>query len=908
METLSTRGEEDVSAPSPEVSRSGRSRTDLTVNRGVIAGTLLAGFSAIAAAVAEWIASGRPLISSTAAAWGVVALLGFASMLLGIGLELRRRRRERQASLLDRQAEEVRAQAERQQLMDRLLAVPPLRRGHLPMIAEVNPYDTLRVSRSNYVGQDPYVLRPAVDASLDDALSDPSSRLILLIGDSKAGKSRTAYEAARRMGPTVRLIAPRPGALVDLLNLDPPLDTGPGRAVLWLDDLERYFGEASSLDSALLDRMGRDLPNVVALGTMTTNRYHERRSSEEDIGRAARQVLDRAIVARLAVELTQTEQAEAERLYPRESFDADRGIGRQLVAAWEAEQLYADSPTVSVVGWSVVQAAIDWRRAGLTRPVPASLLRELSLSYLPNRGEHARYRDTDYAEGLRWAEEQPTGSPVKLVEFISDEPGGSYEPFDYLVEYADRQDSDTYRSIPASTWEILIHRVSPGELLNLAVAADKRGEQAVEERAFRAAAESRDPLTEPWAWLALSSILEDRNDLNAAQEVLERTIDLGDPSVTPMAQVNLGALLNDKGDKQSARILYQRASDSNHPAATPSATMNLAFCAEEQGNVREAEDAYTRAMSYGDREIVAWSAFRLGLLKEKCGDVESARLNYEKAIDHIDLEGGAAAAGALGNLLVAQGDDLGARTAYQQALGSGHKDVVAYAAQALGDLLELDDSHEAQALYQRAIDSGVDEPAAVASFKLGTLLWRRGDIEGARIALERAVRSGHLEASPRAAFHLGAMLTEQGDNEGARAAYLEAVDSGHQDVGPKAISGLALLLQESGDLDGAQALFQRAADSDHPDVAPKALINLGVVLEAQGDPEGARDAYQRAIDAGNPGGLINLGILRRDEGDIEGARTFFQQAAGSGNRVAASLAASALAQLPIDDNTVEGPD
>jgi class 3 adenylate cyclase len=58
----------------------------------VITTTLLSGVLAVAVAAAEWAGSGRSLDSPAGVLWSVVALLGLATTLVGVGLELRRRR------------------------------------------------------------------------------------------------------------------------------------------------------------------------------------------------------------------------------------------------------------------------------------------------------------------------------------------------------------------------------------------------------------------------------------------------------------------------------------------------------------------------------------------------------------------------------------------------------------------------------------------------------------------------------------------------------------------------------------------------------------------------------------------------------------------------------------------------
>ena len=76
-----------MSKPAPDEPRS-----DLAGNPGFIATTLLSGVIAVAVAAAEWVGSGKALDSPAGILWAVVALLGVAAMVLGAGLELRRRR------------------------------------------------------------------------------------------------------------------------------------------------------------------------------------------------------------------------------------------------------------------------------------------------------------------------------------------------------------------------------------------------------------------------------------------------------------------------------------------------------------------------------------------------------------------------------------------------------------------------------------------------------------------------------------------------------------------------------------------------------------------------------------------------------------------------------------------------
>ena len=73
----------------------------------------------------------------------------------------------------------------------------------------------------------------------------------------------------------------------------------------------------------------------------------------------------------------------------------------------------------------------------------------------------------------------------------------------------------------------------------------------------------------------------------------------------------------------------------------------------------------------------------------------------------------------------------------------------------------------------------------MAALKLGDLLNKQGDVEGARAAYQLAIDSGNTKVASMAALSLGTMLDAQGDTT-ARAAFRLAIDSGDAEVSPMA--------------------------------------------------------------------------------------------------------------------------
>src|SRR4029077_6853543 len=93
-----------------------------------------------------------------------------------------------------------------------------LDQDELPLLAALDPY-RLGATPSEFGGsrsygqRDPYVprTRDNVDSRVRAAL--PPGRLVLVVGPSKRGKSRTSFEAAQQCWPQARLLAPTPTSL-----------------------------------------------------------------------------------------------------------------------------------------------------------------------------------------------------------------------------------------------------------------------------------------------------------------------------------------------------------------------------------------------------------------------------------------------------------------------------------------------------------------------------------------------------------------------------------------------------------------------------------------------------------------------------------------------------------------------
>jgi hypothetical protein len=286
----------------------------------------------------------------------------------------------------------------RRQIWEALLALPVSKPGILPRVADVSPYE-IGVSLSKYASKPtdrpPYWPRE-VDGQLRWALE--RERFVLLVGDSKAGKSRTAFEAAAEVLGDCDLLVPKgdPGTLGKLFALDNSVQ--PHRPMLlWLDDLERYL-DSGGLDLTLLNALAERQPPVVILATITSRRRNDLLDTPGEASRVAKLVLQKASVIQLSSRPSSSELQAVPDLYAHE--DVGNGIGETLVAAPELLRKYLDGADSHPAGRALVEAAVDWRRTGLNQPIPESALRRLAGFYFAKLRSNQELTDEAINGGL----------------------------------------------------------------------------------------------------------------------------------------------------------------------------------------------------------------------------------------------------------------------------------------------------------------------------------------------------------------------------------------------------------------------------------------------------------------------------------------------------------------------------
>jgi WD40 repeat protein/TPR repeat protein len=551
-------------------------------------------------------------------------------------------------------------------------------------------------ARSRRAGTDesvpPYVGRD-FDNELRLRLREASvdGGMILLTGDSTAGKSRAAFEAVKAELPGHQVFAPSHGT--SLGQLPEVLARRPGQYVLWLDDLEGYLGR-DGLQPDVLSALLR--LRVTVVGTLRDglrDAYRpqaERQAATAGDQEAQRQAHSGSHVLNMA-ELVEVPRVWSPRELQRAHWEDDprlvdavkhhgkHGIAEYLAAGPELWQEWRQAMRAggNPRGAALVAAAVDLARTGLIEPFTVQLLEEVHEHYLTAAGG-AALRPEPLPEAWEWVKTVRYGVTSLLVPGPGD---GEWRAFDYLIDAASRNS----QKIPEATW-----------LSAIAGARDDDEKYEVGWQAFirdaprRLAAAAFEPLALAGDAMAANNmgVLSENRILEQAKgnffgqlmELLSGKADIDEalgritsmPTdqliAEPMSALNAAGLLGSGSPSAmaDAEQWYRRAFDGGYAEAAK----NLAELLRQAGRRDEAVTWYKAAAEAG----VASAARDLGQLHEQSGNLAEAERWYRQGAEAGDHR----AADRLRQLLQRQGRDseVGAVVADQPGTDVGRDAVL----------------------------------------------------------------------------------------------------------------------------------------------------------------------------------------------------------------------------------------
>jgi TPR repeat protein len=697
-----------------------------------------------------------------------------------------------------------------------------------------------------------------LDGVLRDALVEivDARKMLLVVGGSAAGKSRSMAEAARQVLSGYRLLRPQYGSLSAVADL--PLEEL-GAIVLWLDDVEHYtrlaFGD---IVQTLLTA------GAVAVGTIRREQLDKLTETGNNPAGAA--LTDPRLVSRVDWPMNWTLE-ERGRV---SDHVANKALRRAVASgiplgAWcvaGPQLLYrlrdAKGDDERPCRYALMRAAMDWYRTGIGRqPARDQIVELMNHAYLdePATGDELK-------DALQWAVEPVIRagrrSRHSLLALETDTQQLSIN--DYVQDHFHDDES----SIPRAVWQAVVKAagetpdVFPGPF-EMGAFALLAGEYETTRDAWTALAESGNGD----AMNGLGVLNSGLGDHRAARRWYERAAETGQLE----AMYTLGKHLYDVGQLEAARRWWERAA-----ANGDTASMNGLGASYMGIDTDAAQRWFEKAAAAGSGEAMNNLAM---LIVDR--DPRAAEQWWEKAA-------AAGNADAMLTLGARAGDIEATKRWWQQAAAAGNTRAMF----GMGMALNEEGNHdEAQQWWEKAADAG--DPDALNHL---AALRVDGDPDEACRLWEKAARQGNAPAM----MNLGALLVDSEpdtarywweqalqagestalDNLRARRdqLYRPAAENGDAD----AMNSLAYMLFDD-DPSGARSWWEKAAKAG----SIQAMCNLGRLL-AESNPDAARGWYEKAAEAGDIDAMTNLVTLLA-ESDPSRAR-YWQEQAEAASRLA----------------------
>ena len=365
-----------------------------------------------------------------------------------------------------------------------------------------------------------YVPRDA-DQELRDGLqaAQAERRMLLVVGHSAGGKSRSAAEAARLHLPGHRLLCPRQTALARMREL-PVADFGP--ALAWLDDAERYDERAFRDSVQWLLRSG-----VVVVATIRRTELEDRMPKGDLRNPLGEALTDSELVVTVSWPVMWKDQERAR---------VSEHVHYPALLAWVAA---GKSPSVWVVAgpalenklrdaeaddgrpvrYAIVRTVLDWYHTGIAQPMPTAVVPGVLHAYLPDEAAPA-----EIEEALQWGFESVTGTARLSQSLLAKTPAGdAITVHDYI------QDADARASrkvVADAVWiAALGEATSDNARFAVGLAAALQANTGIASKAWLPLATEGDTR----AMYNLGVLLED-SDPGQARRWYEKAAEAGDPA------------------------------------------------------------------------------------------------------------------------------------------------------------------------------------------------------------------------------------------------------------------------------------------------------------------------------------------------------------------------------------------
>jgi tetratricopeptide (TPR) repeat protein len=460
-----------------------------------------------------------------------------------------------------------------------------------------------------------FVVRPHDHALRAEAASaGEGPKLIMLVGSSSTGKTRSAVEAMRSVLPDWHLLYPMTALeLTTLISGHRVRD----RMILWLNETQVYLEGSDGADAAasLRGLLASGQP-LLAVGTLWPEYWLAYTRPPEfgapDPHPQARQLLETAVKLDVPDSFTAADLAQARKIA---AVDPRLSAALSIEHRHRVTQVLAGGPDL-IDRWrnapnpycrAVITAAIDARRLGHLSLLPAAMLQAAAAAHLDGP-QRAAAQPRWFAEALAYARKTVKGAVAPLT--ATSESVGQIDGY-LVADYLDQHGRAARRRapVPDSLWEALAsHSRTGADLSRLGTAAADRGRYRHAAILWTAAVQAGDTSMT----LPLRRLLSHAGHHAQAEQALRRAAAAGDRE----ALTRLAGILEREGrHRELERVLRDAATAGDHQAAH-----DLAARLSRAGRSSEAVQVIRAAIAAGDRH----GQPLLGILVERAPQPEHA--------------------------------------------------------------------------------------------------------------------------------------------------------------------------------------------------------------------------------------------------------------------------------------------
>lgn len=430
-------------------------------------------------------------------------------------------------------------------------------------------------------------------AEVASAVEGP--KLIMLVGGSSTGKTRSAVEAVRSMLPDWHLLYPL--TVSELVSLIEERRVG-GQTILWLNETQVYLdGDGRADAAAALRRLLAGRQSLLVIGTLWPEYWLTYTRPPEfgapDPYLQARQLLEAAVKIDVPDRFTESDTLRTQVLAVRDprlaaalGAASGHGVTQVLAGGPDLIDRWRNSPNPYCR--AVITAAIDARRLGHLSVLSADVLRASAAVYLDGPQRAAAPADW-FDEALAFARQPVKGAIAPLT--ATAQTVGKIDGY-LLADYLDQHGRALRRRhpVPDSLWAALASHTPVGaDLSRLGTAAAERGRYQYAVILWTAASKAGDVSMS----MSLSRLLSSAGHHNEAELALRRAAEAGNQE--GFARL-LAILQREERHDELEHFLRRAASAGQHQAAH-----HLAVLLSKVGRVSEAIQVLRQAIAGGDQ-------------------------------------------------------------------------------------------------------------------------------------------------------------------------------------------------------------------------------------------------------------------------------------------------------------------